>query len=158
MKWSRTLSAYVAGFLDGDGSIYVQLKPNRTYRYRFQVAPYIVFYQSEKGKNAIRALKRELQCGYIRERRDGIIEYIIGDITSLRNVLVNILPFLRLKERQAKLLLSVLNKKQRVKSATDFLELCRRIDAFQQLNYSKKRKTLTNNVATVLKREGLLTP
>ncbi len=40
--------SYIAGFLDGDGSIYVRLKPNRTYRYGFQVSPYIVLFQSQK--------------------------------------------------------------------------------------------------------------
>ncbi len=41
-KISSTQKAYLAGFLDGDGSIYVRIKPNNTYKYGFQVAPYIV--------------------------------------------------------------------------------------------------------------------
>jgi len=48
MKLSTQQKAYIAGFLDGDGSIHVRLKPNSTYRYRFQVSPAIVFYQSVK--------------------------------------------------------------------------------------------------------------
>ena len=40
--------AYLAGFLDGDGSIYVRAKPNLSYKYGFQIAPYIVFFQSKK--------------------------------------------------------------------------------------------------------------
>lgn len=38
----KTLSvikkAYIAGFLDGDGSIYARAKPNTSYRYGFQIA------------------------------------------------------------------------------------------------------------------------
>ena len=47
---SQTKRAYLAGFLDGDGSIYVQLKPNKTYRFGFQDAPYIVLFQSQKDQ------------------------------------------------------------------------------------------------------------
>lgn len=57
MKLSSQQKAYIAGFLDGDGSIYVQLKPNPTYRYRFQVSPAIVFYQSEKERRVIGPLE-----------------------------------------------------------------------------------------------------
>ena len=42
--------AYIAGFLDGDGSIYVRAKPNTSYRFGYQIALYIVFFQSAKGK------------------------------------------------------------------------------------------------------------
>ena len=37
--------AYLAGFLDGDGSIIVQLVPRKDYTYKFQVKVSIVFYQ-----------------------------------------------------------------------------------------------------------------
>jgi hypothetical protein len=36
-KFSSEHKAYLAGFLDGDGSIYARLKPNNTYRFGFQV-------------------------------------------------------------------------------------------------------------------------
>ena len=44
MKLSKEEKAYIAGFLDGDGSIYVRIKPNSSYRYRFQISPAIVFW------------------------------------------------------------------------------------------------------------------
>ena len=45
---SSTQKAYIAGFLDGDGSIYVRMKPNSTYKYGFQISSYIVLFQSQK--------------------------------------------------------------------------------------------------------------
>jgi len=59
VKLSKEQRAYIAGFLDGDGSIYVRLKPNSTYRYRFQVSPAIVFYQSEKESNYLQWLQKK---------------------------------------------------------------------------------------------------
>ncbi len=44
--------AYLAGFLDRDGSIYVRMKPNKGYKFGFQISPYIVFFNLKKqGKN-----------------------------------------------------------------------------------------------------------
>ena len=46
----KTFYAYLAGFLDADGSIYCRLKPNQTYKYDFQVAPLVVFFRIKKLK------------------------------------------------------------------------------------------------------------
>ena len=42
--------AYLAGFLDGDGSIYVRMKPNSDYRFGYQIAPFVVFFQAKTEK------------------------------------------------------------------------------------------------------------
>ena len=50
LKLTHSQSAYLAGFIDGDGSIYVRLKPNNDYRYGFQIAPYIILFQSAQDE------------------------------------------------------------------------------------------------------------
>jgi len=87
MKFSKEEKAYIAGFLDGDGSIYVKLK-----------------------------------------------------------------------QRQAKLMIEILGKKGKIKTPKEFLNLAERIDLFQQINYSKKRVQNSLKVKKVLKDEGLLAP
>jgi hypothetical protein len=158
MKLSNQQKAYIAGFLDGDGSIYVKIKPNSTYRYRFQISPAIVFYQSEKEKKYLGWLRKTIGRGYLRERNDGVVEYIIGDVKSLRMLINRLMPYLRLKQKQAKLMLEVLDKKERVRNPKEFLKLAKRIDIFQRINYSKKRIQNSTVVKKVLKDEGLLTP
>ena len=158
MKLSEKEKAYIAGFLDGDGSIYVKLKPNSTYRYKFQVSPAIVFYQSKKENSHLEWLQKTISRGYVRERNDGIIEYIIGDVESLKELIKGLLPYLRLKQKQAKLMLEVLEMKAKIKSAEDFLKLAKKIDLFQRLNYSKKRIQNSIKVEKVLKKEKLLAP
>ena len=69
---TQTQKAYLAGFLDGDGSIYVRLKPNPTYKYGFQVAPYIVLFQSHKEKENFEKICSLIGLGYLRIRKDGI--------------------------------------------------------------------------------------
>ncbi len=158
MKLSKEKLAYIAGFLDGDGSIYVKLKPNTTYRYRFQVSPAIVFYQSQKEKNYLQWLKNMIGKGYLRERNDGIIEYIIGDMESMKELLQKLLPYIRLKRMQARLMLEIIRRKSKIKNAKEFVKLAERIDLFQKINYSKKRTQNSIEVKKVLKKIGLLAP
>lgn len=132
--------AYLAGFLDGDGSIYVRLKPNPTYRYGFQVAPYIVLFQSQKDQKKFEQVCSMIELGYLRIRKDGILEYIISRVDALRKFLQMVHPFLVLKKEQAKLMLEILDRKESVKNAEDFKKLADLIERFRTLNYSKKRK------------------
>ena len=71
---SLTQRAYLAGFLDGDGSIYVRAKPNSSYRFGFQIAPYIILFQSAKDKKKFEKVCSLIDFGYMRERKDGILE------------------------------------------------------------------------------------
>ncbi|MEX1111826.1 MAG: LAGLIDADG family homing endonuclease [Candidatus Andersenbacteria bacterium] len=155
---SATDRAYIAGFLDGDGSIYVQLKPNKTYRFQYQVAPNIVFFQAKKEREVLEQLHQLLGVGYLRDRKDGIVEFIIGDVLSMELLLIAALPYLRFKQRQAEVMLQILRVKQSVKTGEDFLELCSLIDQFKILNYSKRRSHTRETVQQTLSAEGLLTP
>ncbi len=157
-KLSSVQSSYIAGFLDADGSIYVKLTKNTTYKYRYQVSPYIVFYQSQSSKKSLEELQRIIGIGYLRLRNDGIEEYIIGDIQSIRNFLQNIEKFLIFKKQQAKLIIKILDLKEKISSPQEFLELCELIDQFKELNYSKKRTILTEIVKQTLIDEGFMTP
>ena len=157
-KLTNTQKAYIAGFLDGDGSVYVKLKKNDTYKYGYQIAPYITFYQQEKHIGFLEKIKRMLGVGYLRSRKDGVAEYTIGDEKSLISFAREISPFSKLKPKQLKLLLSILVKKPKVKSIKNFISLCRLVDQFEELNYSKKRTQNTKQVLANLIKQGLLTP
>jgi hypothetical protein len=133
-------ASYLAGFLDGDGSIYVRAKPNSTYKYGFQIAPYIVFYQSKKEETNFRKIFSNLKYGYMRERKDGILEYTIGRKEDIISLIYFIKPYLILKIRQANLIIEILKKKEKVKNIDDFKKLLELVDNFRNLNYSKKRK------------------
>ncbi len=137
---STTKRAYLAGFLDGDGSIYVRLKPNNSYKFGFQVSPYIILFQSIKEKEKFSKICSIINCGYIRERNDGILEYTINRKEEIIKFVKLVKPYLILKEKQAKLIISILSKKEKVKNKDDFKELMELVEQFRSLNYSKKRK------------------
>lgn len=142
-SFSSIQKAYLAGFLDGDGSIYVRLKPNTSYRYGFQVAPYIILFQSAKDRSKFEEICSIIGLGYIRERKDGILEYTINKIDDIRKFLKAIKPFVILKRKQVALMLDILDQKKKVENSKDFEVLMKMIDSFREFNYSKKRKHRT---------------
>ena len=130
---SSTTKAYLAGFLDGDGSIYVRLKPNPTYRYGFQVAPYVVFFQSSKSKKLFEKLCQLVGSGYVRERSDGIIEYIIGKEATIREFLEAVQPYVLLKQKQVILMLEILAYRKMVTNEKEFAKLMKLIERFGEI-------------------------
>ncbi len=140
---SLTKRAYLAGFLDGDGSIYVRAKPNNSYKYGFQVAPYIVLFQSCKDKENFTKICSIANLGYLRERNDGILEYIIGKKDNIEKFISLVEPYVLMKKEQISLLKKIILKKDKVKNKNDFIALIKLIDTFRELNYSKKRKHRT---------------
>ena len=140
---SSIQKSYLAGFLDGDGSIYVRLKPNPTYRYGFQVAPYIILFQSAKDRSKFEEICSLIGLGYIRERKDGILEYTINKMGNIKEFLLALKPFFILKRKQVVLMLAILEQKKKIENAEDFTVLMKMVDTFRELNYSKKRKHRT---------------
>ena len=139
-KISSTQKAYLAGFLDGDGSIFVRLKSNLTYKYGFQVAPYVVLFQSQKEETNFRKICSLIDFGQIRKRNDGMLEYVVNKQDAIFEFLKIVEPFVILKKKQVLLMFKILDKKKFVKSQEEFNELAELIDKFRELNYSKKRK------------------
>ena len=143
MKFTPTNKAYIAGFLDGDGSIYVQAKKNDTYRYGYQVAPAIVFFQSAKSEKLFREFHELLSLGSMRKRNDGVMEITVGRMAELLQLIEIVKPYTRLKRKQLELLENILRAKEMVEDQKSFSNLLKLIDGYRNLNYSKKRNVLT---------------
>ena len=135
--------AYLAGFLDGDGSIYVRAKPNTDYRYGFQVAPAIILFQSAKDRLKFEEICSLINLGYIRTRKDGILEYTINKIDNILEFLSIVEPFVILKRKQVALMKQIIGQKRKIEQQSDFTALLKLIDSFRELNYSKRRKVRT---------------
>jgi hypothetical protein len=137
---SAIKKAYIAGFLDGDGSIYVRAKPNTSYRYGFQVAPYVVLFQSSSSRESFEELCKMIGYGKMRERKDGVMEYVVNKIDDIKDLLTCIKPFVILKRRQIDLMLKIIEAKDKIENQHDFQALLDLVDSYRELNYSKNRK------------------
>ena len=140
-----TTIAYISGFLDGDGSIFFQIISRPSYKLKFQIRSSIAFYQDTKNKEILEWLKEIFGVGYIRHRKTGISDYTIVEPKEVYRILKLLQPYVKLKKKQVEIGIEILNKLESEKSKENFLEICKLVDKFKELNYSKKR-TMTYEV------------
>jgi len=152
----ETTKAYIAGFLDGDGSIMLQLIHRKDYKFGYQIRASVCFYQKSQYKNELKKLKDILKFGYIRDRNDGITEYAIVGKNDVKEVLEMLQPYILFKRKHVSEALKILNKigDRRKMLEEEFLRLARLVDTYSGLNYSKKRKNYARNVEDFLNKRS----
>ncbi|HYM44497.1 MAG TPA: LAGLIDADG family homing endonuclease [Steroidobacteraceae bacterium] len=150
-----TTRSYIAGFLDGDGSIFFQLIRKHDYRFGFQIRASVAFYQKTDNARILQWLKDQLVSGSIRQRRTGISDYTIVGANEVRRVLTELEPYVVLKREHVSLGLEILGALPTA-DPLHFLMLCRRVDRFRDLNYSKTRTITSDVVERHFKLNGLL--
>lgn len=157
---SPEVLSYIAGFLDGDGCINVQLVRRRDYRLGYQIRPSITFCQKRKHRAFLEWLQSVFQVGYIRERKDGLSEYQVVDVAAVERVLRQLRPYIRLKQKQCDLVLEIVAelKHSARLSPQHFLALARKVDAFEELNDSKRRTIKSSQVAEFMRVRHILIP
>lgn len=136
-----TSKAYLAGFLDADGSLNAQIIRRPDYRLRFQLRISVTFFQSTKRHWFLLQLSKLLNCGSLRKRKDGISEYSIVGSSQVLILCEQLLPYLRLKRRQALLIIQICKTLRKTQSKEEFILLCKLADHIGELNDSKKRIT-----------------
>ena len=151
---------YIAGFLDGDGCIMLQLVYRHDYIFGYQIRSSIVFYQKTRYRSYLEWLKSELRFGYIRDRKDDITEYTIVGHKEVEAILKLLQPYLRLKREQARLALEIIKELKGIErfSPEILLKMSKKVDRFAGLNYSKKRTNTAAKVEEYLKAKDLLSP
>ena len=146
--------AYIAGFLEGDGCIMLQLVYRHDYVLGYQIRASIVFYQKQQYRWFLSWLQDQFGgIGYIRNRNDGMSEYTIVGIGDVKKVLTLLLPYLRMKKPQAQLALKVISQMPgsgRKMTKEKLLTLSKDVDRFLELNYSKRRTNTSKKLKAYL--------
>ncbi len=112
---SKTDLAYIAGFLDGDGSIMLQVKLRSDTSRGVRFMATLCLYQDIRHAKPLSWMREVLGIGYLSNRNDGITELRINGFASVHKVLTQLRPFIRFKEIQADALLQacvILNSKK----------------------------------------------
>ena len=120
--------AYIAGFLDGDGSVMVQVKKTKFSPKGWRLMFTICFYQDSKHAQPLSWIKKKLQIGYLSYRNDGITEFRVNGYAQTENILKELFPYLHFKKKQIGMILEILRlmhnkkigqleKKERIKIA-----------------------------------------
>ena len=150
--------AYIAGFLDGDGSIMLQIKPRIGVRYGYRIYATICFYQDAAHEKELRWILEQLGVGYVSKRNDDIAELRINGYERVEKVLLELRDHIRFKRQQLELMLDVLAMVKVRQAPEEFLEACKLADEISSLNYASRRKHTAESVEHYLRRERLLSP
>ena len=144
--------AYIAGFLDGDGSIMLQLHRRKSGKETFRVKTVICFYQDSRHLDKIEWIKKVLGCGYIYTRRDRITELRIEGFQRAFEVLTSLKPYLRFKKKQVNLVLKIIPKlQQKLLLKQDTVVWIKKM---REYNYFSSQRNVLDDVPVTTDMEG----
>ncbi len=149
---SKINLAYIAGFLDGDGSLMLQIKKRKDgnkSRNRFMLT--MCFYQDSRHEKTLFWIRNILGIGYISKRKDHITELRINGYKQIERLLKSLLPFIKFKRIQAETLFesSKLLQKKKLEES-DFKKLVNNILKIQKENYAARKKKTKKELLKVL--------
>jgi hypothetical protein len=152
-------ASYVAGFLDGDGSIHFQLVRQKEYRFGFYIRASISFSQSTSARQGLEEIQTLVGGGgYMRDRGTGMSDLVITSRPILLQLLREVEPYVIFKREHVRRALTILPRLDRVTDPTVFLHLAREVDSFAALNYSKTKRITAADVEQHLRSKGVLCP
>ena len=135
--------AYIAGFLDGDGSIMLQVKRRADVKSGYRFMATICLYQDSRHDEHLYWMRDALQAGYISLRNDGMTEYRIQGFTAVERVLSELQPYIRFKAIQTEAAIAacrLLIAKRSKLSHEDLLIMVRLILTIQSQNYKSAHR------------------
>lgn len=138
---------YLAGWIDGDGSILAQIVSRKDYILKYQIRLSVLFIQKKSRYHELLRFQSEIGTGVLRDRGDGIVELSIVGKNEVALFLKQVQPYLRNKQKQANLVLRICEQLEGVKNDPHkFLILCEITDRVGHLNDSKNRTVTTEVV------------
>ena len=146
--------AYIAGFLDGDGSLMLQIKKRKDGRFHYRFMATICFYQDSRHEKSLHWIKKVLGVGYLSTRNDGMSELRINGFEAIHEIMKNLLPYIRFKKNQAQAIYKSVNllAKKRINGLTkkDLLRLVKLILIIQKNNYATRTKKTESELYAIL--------
>jgi hypothetical protein len=149
--------SYLAGFIDSDGTITAQIKHRKT-GFFFALVCTITLHQKVRRAQWFFPLVKQHLNGYgtIYDKGNGKMELVISNPQEVKTILLLLYPYLRLKRRQAKYALDILNKYPNVRTHKEFYNLCKVADRLCSFNDSKNRTITSQTVLDLYQSKNLL--
>ena len=152
---SKINLAYIAGFLDGDGSLMIQIKKRSDIKSGVRIMLTICFYQDSRHAEPLIWIRRILGIGYISKRNDGITELRINGFEQIHKILKDLIPYLKFKRKQALAIFEAAeilkNKKRKDKlNQKDLRKLIDCIMIVQTNNYATRSKKKKEDLCKIL--------
>lgn len=136
---SPTDLAYMAGFIDGDGSISSQIVKDKSRKYGFYIRVSLTLYQKHSRLWFLKQMHKRLKHGTLRIRKDTMVEYTLVAHKPLYTLLCMLLPYLTIKRPNALHAIQILDALPKVCDETSFLQVCTLVDEMAQYTDGKRR-------------------
>jgi hypothetical protein len=151
-------AAYLAGFLDGDGSIHFQHVQQREYRFGYYIRASLSLSQRTAARAGLEHLQAVIGGGYLRDRGTGMSDLVVTSRPLLLDILSDVEPYVVFKRDRVRRALWLLPQIRNGMSAEEFLLVAREVDAFATLNCSKTKRITAGDVERHLRSMGFLAP
>ena len=146
--------AYIAGFLDGDGSLMLQIKNTKDRKSGIRIMVTICFYQDSRHEDGLVWINKTLKMGYLSRRNDGMSELRINGFYRVGQLLHSLKPYIKFKKVQCKAIIKaceILSRKPLLKlSKAERIKLCDLFLLVQSNNYVTKRKKTKEEIQRLL--------
>ena len=84
----NNLGFFITGFVEGEGSFNVSLRKKSDYKVKWQIV--LSFNVSQKDPSVLFIIKKELGCGIIKTRKDGLHSL---DTTNSQEIVEKVIPY-----------------------------------------------------------------
>ena len=138
-KLKRDILIYLAGFIDGDGSLLAQIVYRKDYKHEFQIRVSVCFYQHKRRAWFLRWVGKELGYGTLSKRQSSTWVWTIVEDNVVKDLITEILPFLRMKRKLGHIILNIIDSKKRVETKADLLKVMKLVDETANHTDSKIR-------------------
>jgi hypothetical protein len=106
--------------------------------------------QLKKRRVFLEDIKEMIGVGTVRDRNE-ISDYVLTDTKLVCEFLKQIVPYLRLKKKQANLVVKIIEQLPTARQTKEsFIQLCSLVDQVSNLNDSKSKKITADVVAKEL--------
>jgi len=132
----------------------LQIKKRKDGQVKMRFMSTICLYQDSRHEADLRWIRQVLKIGYLSRRHDGISELRINGFTQTKQILEQLMPYVRFKRHQAKALYGAVKllegKTIRNLTKRDKQRLIRSIITIQEHNYVTKRKRSESELRELL--------
>ena len=142
--------AYIAGFLDGDGSLMLQIKKRNDVKNKRRFMLTICFYQDRRNDKVLFWIRKKLGIGYISRRSDKITELRINGYETVEKILKMLSHYLKVKRKQAEILIKCSHILRKKISKENLKKIAKYIHQLQSINYATRKKKSLREIYSAL--------
>ena len=137
-KYSDVFLAWLAGFFEGDGTILCYVDKAKGYKFKFRIR--VIIKLSQKSKNVLEEIKKDLQLGNIilnrrwNDNKWNSFDLIIANQNDVLLLINFIKPYVRFKKNQLEIAIKILVQRKKISSEKELLQLAKLADSLSILN------------------------